>query len=90
MYVARLTPRDDLPALVVTPAPLPEHHRGAVVHAAVVLVAVERVEVEARVVHHADERKPLPTSLLSVHSTDSSRTSGLNGISFTWNAKIAA
>jgi hypothetical protein len=55
----RLGPRQDLPALVVPLAPLPEHDGGAVVNAAVVLVAVEGVEAEAVVVHHADAAEPL-------------------------------
>ena len=53
------SPRQDLPALVLALAPLPEHDAGAVVHAAVVLVAVEGVEVEAGVVHHADAAEAL-------------------------------
>ena len=48
-----LTPGQDLPALVVALGPLPEDDGGAVVDAAVVLVAVEGVEVEVDVVHHA-------------------------------------
>jgi hypothetical protein len=72
-------PRQDLPALVVALAPLPEHHGGAVVHAAVVLVAVEGVEAEAGVVHHAHAAE----ALAHVHSTEASSSSGLNGASFT-------
>jgi hypothetical protein len=54
-----LTPGDDLPALVVALTPLPEHDLGAVVDAAVILVAMEGVEVEVDVVHHADAAEPL-------------------------------
>jgi hypothetical protein len=58
MYIRQKTsnvrsPGQDLPALVVALGPLPEHHGGAVVDAAVVLVAVEGVHVEVDVVHHA-------------------------------------
>jgi len=55
-----LTPGEDLPALVVALAPLPEHDVGAVAHPAVVLVAVEGVEVEVDVVHHADAAEAVP------------------------------
>jgi hypothetical protein len=48
-----LTPGEDLPALVVALGPLPEHDLGAVMDAAVGLVAVEGVQVEVDVVDHA-------------------------------------
>ena len=57
--VGLVAPGEDLPALVVALGPLPQHHGGAVVHAAVVLVAVEGVEVEPDVVHHADAAEAL-------------------------------
>lgn len=59
MYVW-LTPGDDLPALVVALAPFPEHDLGAVVDAAVVLVAVEGVEVEVDVVPCGCSGIPFP------------------------------
>ena len=58
--IGALTPGQDLPALVVALGPLPEDDGGAVVDAAVVLVAVEGVEVEVDVVHHAHAAEAVP------------------------------
>jgi hypothetical protein len=48
-----LTRGEDLPALVIALAPLPEHNLCAVVEVGVELVAVLDIEVEVDIVHHA-------------------------------------
>lgn len=43
---------NDLPTLVIALAPLPQHNGGSIMHAAMVLISVERVEVQVDVVNH--------------------------------------
>jgi hypothetical protein len=54
-----LTRGEDLPALVIALAPLPEHNLCAVVEVGVELVAVLDIEVEVDIVHHAHAAESL-------------------------------
>lgn len=56
----KITEWFDLPALVVTLTPLPEHDVGAVVDPTVFLVTMEGVEVEVDVVNHPDASESFP------------------------------
>jgi len=54
------SPRDDLPALVVALAPLPEDNSGAVTDTTMGLVPMKCIKVEVDIVHHANAPEVIP------------------------------